>query len=157
MRNIKIFFSDPKKFDLQNIKSLKRITGLYFIFLTDTEIQYPFKKSRLIYIGMSEKRTNSIGNRLSGHYNGQSGNMGIVNYKKVEQLNFTYINFEMLKKIWTLRIEDLESYFILDFVKHYGVYPICNNRTGFEILKDEPIINFQIYWNYFENREVKNE
>jgi len=157
MRNIKIFFSDPKKFDLQNIKPLKRITGLYFIFLTDTEIQYPFKKSRLIYIGMSEKRTNSIGNRLSGHYDGQSGNMGIVNYKKVEQLNFTYINFEMLKKIWTLRIEDLESYFILDFVKHYGVYPICNNRTGFEILKDEPTINFQIYWNYFENREVKNE
>lgn len=156
MRNIKIFFSDPKKFDLQNIKPLKRITGLYFIFLTDTEIQYPFKKSRLIYIGMSEKRTNSIGNRLSGHYDGQSGNMGIVNYKKVEQLNFTYINFEMLKKIWTLRIEDLESYFILDFVKHYGVYPICNNRTGFEILKDEPTINFQIYWNYFENREVKN-
>lgn len=157
MRNIKIFFSDPKKFDLQNIKPLKRITGLYFIFLIDTEIQYPFKKSRLIYIGMSEKRTNSIGNRLSGHYDGQSGNMGIVNYKKVEQLNFTYINFEMLKKIWTLRIEDLESYFILDFVKHYGVYPICNNRTGFEILKGEPTINFQIYWNYFENREVKNE
>jgi len=157
MRNIKIFFSNPKKFDLQNIKPLKMITGLYFIFLTDTEIQYPFKKSRLIYIGMSEKRTNSIGNRLSGHYDGQSSNMGIINYKKVEQLNFTYINFEMLKKIWTLRIEDLESYFILDFVKHYGVYPICNNRTGFEILKDEPTINFQIYWNYFENREVKNE
>ena len=156
MQNIKIFFSDSKRFDMQNIKPLKRIIGLYFIFLTDTEIQYPFKKSRLIYIGMSEKRTNSIGNRLSGHYYGQSGNMGIVNYKKVEQLNFTYINFEMLKKIWTLRIEDLESYFILDFVKHYGVYPICNNRTGFEILKDEPKINFQIYWNYFENREVKN-
>jgi len=156
MQNIKIFFSDSKRFDMQNIKPLKRIIGLYFIFLTDTEIQYPFKKSRLIYIGMSEKRTNSIGNRLSGHYDGQSGNMGIVNYKKVEQLNFTYINFEMLKKIWTLRIEDLESYFILDFVKHYGVYPICNNRTGFEILKDEPKINFQIYWNYFENREVKN-
>jgi len=157
MHKIKIFFNDPKKFDLQNIKPLKRITGLYFIFLTDTEIQYPFRKSRLIYIGMSEKRTNSIGNRLAGHYDGQSGNMGIINYKKVEQLNFTYINFEMLKKIWTLRIEDLESYFILDFVKYHGVYPICNNKTGFEILKNELEIDLKIDWNYFEKKGVKYE
>ena len=135
MRNIKIYFNKPKIFNLQNIKPLNHITGLYFIFLTKTEIQYPLRKSRLIYIGMSEKRTNSIGNRLAGHYDGQSGNIGINNYKRLEQLKFTYINFEMLKKIWTLRIEDLESYFILDFVKNYGVYPICNNKTGFEILK----------------------
>lgn len=56
----------------------------------------------------------------------------------------------MLKKIWTLRIEDLESYFILDFVKNYGVYPICNNKTGFEILKSELEIDLKIDWNYFE-------
>ena len=156
MRNIKIFFNDPKKFNLQNIKPLKRITGLYFIFLADTEIQYPFRKSRLIYIGMSEKRTNSIGNRLAGHYDGQSGNIGINNYKRLEQLKFTYINFEMLKKIWTLRIEDLESYFILDFVKYYGVYPICNNKTGFEILRNELEFDLKIDWNYFEKREIRN-
>lgn len=150
MRNIKIYFNKPKIFNLQNIKPLNHITGLYFIFLTKTEIQYPLRKSRLIYIGMSEKRTNSIGNRLAGHYDGQSGNIGINNYKRLEQLKFTYINFEMLKKIWTLRIEDLESYFILDFVKNYGVYPICNNKTGFEILKSELKIDLKIDWNYFE-------
>lgn len=150
MRNIKIYFNKPKIFNLQNIKPLNHITGLYFIFLTKTEIQYPLRKSRLIYIGMSEKRTNSIGNRLAGHYDGQSGNIGINNYKRLEQLKFTYINFEMLKKIWTLRIEDLESYFILDFVKNYGVYPICNNKTGFEILKSELEIDLKIDWNYFE-------
>ena len=157
MRNIKIFFNDLKKFELPNIKPLKRITGLYFIFLTDTEIQYPFRKSKLIYIGMSEKRTNSIGNRLTGHYDGQSGNVGIANYRKVEQLNFTYINFEMLKKIWLLRIEDLESYFILDFVKYYGVYPICNNKTGFEFLKSELEVELKIDWNYFNKMEVIHE
>lgn len=150
MKTIEIFFDEPKPFDMGNIKPLDGIMGLYFIFLTQIEIQYPFKKSRLIYIGMSEKRTNSIGKRLSGHYDGKSGNPGLVNYRKVEPLLFTYINFEMLKKIWKHRIEDLESYFILDFVKHYGVYPICNNKTGFEILNSDLDVTLKIDWSYFE-------
>lgn len=154
MRNIKIYFNESKLFNLQNIKPLNHITGLYFIFLSNTEIQYPFKKSMLLYIGMSEKRTNSIGNRLADHIDGQSGNIGISNYKKLEQLNFTYINFEMLKKIWLLRIEDLESYLILNFVKNYGVYPICNNKTGFEILKSDLEIELKIDWDYFGKKEV---
>ena len=43
---------------------------------------------------------------------------------------FTHLNFEMLRRLWKQSIEDLESYFILDFVRLYGVYPICNNKTG---------------------------
>jgi hypothetical protein len=156
MKTIKIFFDEPNPFELGNIKPLAVIMGVYFIFLTKTEIQYPFKKSRLIYIGMSEKRTNSIGKRLSGHYDGTSGNPGLVNYRKVERLYFTYINFEMLKNTWQYRVEDLESYFILDFVKHYGVYPICNNKTGFEILKNELVITLEIDWPYFESKEQQN-
>lgn len=138
---------------MENIKPLDGIMGLYFIFLPQMEIQYPFKKSRLIYIGMSEMRTNSIGKRLSDHFDGKSGNPGLVNYRKVESLYFTYINFEMLKRIWKHRIEDLESYFILDFVKHYGVYPICNNKTGFEILKSDLEVELEIDWSYFEKKE----
>lgn len=157
MQIIKIFFNIPEIFSLQNIKPLDAITGLYFIFLTNTEIQYSFRKSRLIYVGMSEKRTNSIGNRLADHYNGQSGNIGLGNYRKFEQLCFTYINFEMLKKVWKYRIEDLESYFILDFVKNYGVYPICNNKSGFEILQNELDIDFKIDWSYFEKEGNDNE
>lgn len=152
MKKIKIFFDEPKPLEMGNIKPLGGIMGLYFIFNSQTEIQYPFKKSRLIYIGMSEKRTNSIGKRLSDHYDGKSGNPGLVNYRKVEPLYFTYINFEMLKKFWEHRIEDLESYFILDFVNHYGVYPICNNKTGFEILKSDLKINLEIDWPYFERK-----
>lgn len=154
MQNIKIFFNDSKIFNLKNIKPLNQVIGLYFIFLKDIEIQYPFRKSKLIYIGMSEKKTNSIGNRLTNHYGGQSGNVGLTNYRKIDQLNFTYINFEMLKKIWPLRIEDLESYFILDFVKYYGVYPICNNKTGFEFLKIELEVRLIIDWNYFNKKEA---
>jgi hypothetical protein len=146
----KIFFDSPKTFQIQNIKPLMGLTGLYFIFNNKTIIQYPFKTSRLLYIGMSEKKTNSIGSRLTEHFEGKSKNRGLINYGKVEQLCFTYINFEMLRKFWTNRIEDLESYFILDFVEKYGVYPICNNKSGYEILDKELKANFIIDWPYFE-------
>lgn len=148
--NLKIFFEESKKFEMQNIKPLSGIIGLYFIILTRTQISYPFDTSKLVYIGMSEKKTNSIGSRLMGHFDGQSGNIGLTNYRKVEQLNFTYLNFDMLKAVWKYRIEDLESYFILDFVKQYGVYPICNNKTGFEILQSNLPVNLTIDWNYFK-------
>ena len=56
MQNLQINFDTPKQFELSNIKPLNGIVGLYFICTTDTLIQYPFKKSRLLYIGMSEKK-----------------------------------------------------------------------------------------------------
>jgi hypothetical protein len=150
MHIFKINFDKQLNFELRNIKPLMGICGLYFIFLKETEIPYPFGKSKLIYIGMSEKKTNSIGKRLSDHFEGVSGNEGISNYKKAEGLYFTYLNFEMLKQIWEHRIEDLESYFILDFLDKYGVYPICNNKSGFEIKKHDMPSIFQINWKYFE-------
>jgi len=150
MENIKIYFNEPDKFKLKYFKSLKGIIGLYFIFLDSIYINYPFKKSKLIYIGMSEKRTNSIGNRLLNHYDGKSGNAGILNYKKADNLLFTYLNFEMLKQFWNYGIENLESYFIQNFVEKYGSYPICNNKSGYVILDNELDINIDINWNYFE-------
>jgi len=149
-KTVKIYFDKYQEFELKNIKPLGGICGLYFIFLKKTEIPYPFTKTKLIYIGMSEKRTNSIGKRLSGHYDGSSGNAGILNYRKTEGLHFTYINFETLKGVWGHRIEDLESYFILDFVKNFGVYPICNNKSGYEIREITLPIKLDIDWKYFE-------
>lgn len=150
MKQIKIFFNEGQKFEPRNIKPLMGIIGLYLIYNDEIEIHYPFHKSRLIYIGMSEKKTNSIGKRLQGHLEGKSGNEGITSYGKVNVLFFTYINFEMLKRTWRLSIEDLESYFILDFVKRYGVYPICNNKSGYDILQSELENNLIIDWKYFE-------
>lgn len=149
MKTLRINFDVPKKFEINNIKPLNGIVGLYLIFTSSTFIQYPFKKSRLLYIGMSEKKTNSIGSRLSGHFEGKSKNVGLVNYRKIDPLFFTYINFEMLKAFWDLRIEDLESFFILNFVENYGVYPICNNKTGFEVLKNDLTVDISIDWAYF--------
>ena len=147
---VTIFFDSPKSFEPANIRPLNGIAGLYFIFSQSIEIQYPFDKSKLLYIGMSEKKTNSIASRLSGHFDGKSKNIGLTNYRKVEPLLFTYINFEMLNNIWHFRIEDLESYFLLNFVEHFGVYPICNNKTGFEILNNTLSTSFKIDWDYFK-------
>lgn len=147
---IDIYFDSPMLFEVKNIKPLNGIIGLYFIFTSTIQVQYPFDKSKLLYIGMSEKRTNSIGSRLIGHFEGKSKNVGLLNYRKVEPLWFTYINIEMLRNIWDFRVEDLESYFILNFVEHYGVYPICNNKTGFDILNNTLKTDFKIDWSYFK-------
>ena len=147
---VTIFFDSPKPFILANIKPLNGIAGLYFIFSQSIDIQYPFEKSKLLYIGMSERKTNSIASRLSGHFDGKSKNIGLTNYRKIEPLLFTYINFEMLQNIWHFRIEDLESYFLLNFVEHFGVYPICNSKTGFEIINNTLSTSFKIDWDYFK-------
>ena len=149
-KEFKLYFDTPKSFEVKNIKSFIGLTGLYFIFTSTIKIRYPFETTRLLYIGMSEMKTNSIGSRLIGHFEGKSKNQGLINYRKVDQLNFTALNFEMLRNFWDFKIEDLESYFILDFVKKFGVYPICNNKTGFEILNYELEANFIIDWDYFK-------
>ena len=150
MKSIKHYFDPPLPFTTETIKSLEGIVGLYLIFLSQTEIRYPFNSSRLLYIGMSEAATNSIGKRLNNHYSGKSGNLGLVNYRKIEPLLITHINFQMLKEYWKHPIQDLESYFILDFVKHYGVYPICNNKSGYNILENDLSIELDIQWSYFQ-------
>lgn len=149
-KSIKIYFDNPLSFDPKNIKPLAGIVGLYFIFSQSIRVQYPFGSSRLLYIGMSEKKTNSIASRLTGHFGGKSKNIGLVNYRKVEPLLLTYVNFDVMKSDWKFRIEDLESYFILNFVEKYGVYPICNNKTGFEVLNNVVETNFDVDWDYFK-------
>ena len=56
MSSLKINFDSLKKFRLGEIRPLSKIVGLYFITTDDILIPYPFKKSKLIYIGMSEKK-----------------------------------------------------------------------------------------------------
>ena len=120
--SLKINFDTPLCFEPPNLKSLKNVCGLYFIFLPHRKIKYPHKESRLIYIGMSEKITNSISKRLTSHYEGKSGNFGLKNYRSTDGLLFTYINFEIVRSFWPRSVEDLESSFILDFLKEFGVY-----------------------------------
>lgn len=148
---LNIYFDKPQIFEPARFEPLSGVTGLYFIFCEKMQFQYPFGMSKLLYIGMSEKRTNSIGKRLLGHYDGSSGNTGLTSYRKADLLLFTFLNFVMLKNCWKHRVEDLESYFINDFVRNYGVYPVCNNKTGFEIIEKE--VHLIIDWQYFSKQE----
>ena len=147
----KINFQDLMELTHTEISLIEdKVIGLYFIKSSEYKIPYPFKSSKLIYIGMSEKKTNSIKSRLKNHLTGASNNKGLLNYQKKSRACFTYLNFNSLQSIWKKSIEDLESFFILDFLKQYGCYPICNNKSGFPDLSDVPDNYFDIDWSFYE-------
>ena len=141
------------EFEMANFPLFVGSTGLYFIFLKTLLIPYPFKKSHLAYIGMSESRLNSIGKRLKDHLSGRSNNRGIIGYCKNWELAFTYLDCEFLKYIFTAKnIEAIESYFLEDFSNEFGTYPICNNRRG--PLEQSPCSQHgvKIQWDFFGGR-----
>jgi len=59
MSDFRIFFEKGKPLHLRHIRPLIGITGLYFIYNDKIQIHYPFNESKLIYIGMSERKKNS--------------------------------------------------------------------------------------------------
>lgn len=150
MDKVRINFDVGQPLIYANVKRLSGIVGLYFIYNNNISLKYPYGSSKLIYIGMSEKKTNSMGKRLQDHLEGKSGNEGIVNYGKANPISFTYINFEMIKNAWPSNIESLEAYFITSFLDTYGVYPICNNKSGYSSSELESENVFDIGWEAFE-------
>lgn len=128
-------------------------TGLYFIFLNNLFIPYPFNNSRLIYIGMSESKQNSIGNRLKDHLSGRSKNEGIKGYYKKWDLEFTYLDYEFLKHIFAHnKIEPMETYFLENFAEEYGSYPICNNKRGISEKIAKLAQKLKIEWEFFGDK-----
>ena len=151
MDRFTIGFYDHHDFDEMSVRLVQGTVGLYFIYLVSLKIPYPFKASRLIYIGMSESKQNSIGNRLKSHRTGQSGNLAITNYAARYPVRFTYHALEVLKPLGTENVLELESFFLTCFLQEFGAYPICNNQSGasfpFTHLKSDAIT---IDWRAFE-------
>ena len=79
---------------------------------------------------MSESKQNSIGKRLRAHKTGQSGNLAIMNYAARHGTSFTYLSLDILKTLGTKNVQEIESFFLSDFLFKYGAYPICNNQSG---------------------------
>ncbi len=150
MSSFKISFFEHHEFDDVSIRLVQGTVGLYFIYLETLSIPYPFKSSRLIYIGMSESKQNSIGNRLRDHKKGQSGNFGITNYSAHHKVRFTYHSIETLKSLGSESILQLESFFLADFLMAHGAYPISNNQSGVSFpqttLKPDDI---KVEWAFF--------
>ncbi len=60
------------------------------------------------------------------------------------------VQLEMYKDHWSGKVEDLENYFIVDFVNKFGVYPICNNKSSALGISGIEGVRFEINWNYFD-------
>lgn len=147
--NITIRFFEPKALDDISIRSVRGVVGLYFIFSDEVMIDYPFRPSRLIYIGMSESKQNSIGNRLRDHASGQSGNPGLTNYIKTRGTRFSYLTFDLLSLLRIESIAELEGAFLRAFLGTFGCYPVCNNQSGIEFRGQELPPEFGIDWGPF--------
>jgi hypothetical protein len=129
------------------------IAGMYFIYLHAQAIPYPFQRSRLIYVGLSESKQNSIGGRLRNHLTGRSGNIGIKNYAASCATKFTFHSFELLQALGTKSLFEIENYFLADFLKQFGTFPICNGQSGVNV--GTPVLDVsksKIIWDFFRER-----
>lgn len=146
--NPTIRFIEEHSFDEVSIRSVKGLVGLYFVHTVDLPIPYPFRASRLIYIGMSESKQNSIGNRIRDHESGQSGNPGLTNYIRTRKAKFSFFTFDFLNVLGIPTVAELEGAFLRAFLSDHGCYPICNNQSGIE-LKVSAVPPFDIDWQHF--------
>jgi len=147
--NPTIRFIEEHIFDEVSIRSVRGVAGLYFIHTFDLTIPYPFRSSRLIYVGMSESKQNSIGNRIRDHESGQSGNPGLTNYIHTRKAQFSYFTFDFLNVLGIPTIAELEGAFLRAFLKDHGSYPICNNQSGIELKTPIVVPPFEIDWEHF--------
>ncbi|OXT02984.1 hypothetical protein B7H23_07705 [Notoacmeibacter marinus] len=146
---MRILFAQMYNLSEHEIKLVRGVVGIYFIFLATPGITYPFASSRLIYIGMSGSNQNSIAMRLRGHLTGQSGNLGVMNYANTHNLKFTYYSADVLRSYGPENIYDMERFFLSNFLSHHGSYPICNGQGGREIADVSNGISAEVDWDFF--------
>jgi hypothetical protein len=144
-----IRFIEEYVVDEVSIRSVRGVIGLYFIHTFDLSIPYPFRSSRLIYVGMSESKQNSLGNRIRDHESGQSGNPGLTNYIRTRRAKFSYFTFDFLNVLGIPSVAELEGAFLRAFLKEHGSYPICNNQSGIELRTSVVVPVFEIDWQHF--------
>jgi hypothetical protein len=148
--HLTVRFFESKPLNDVSIRSVRGDVGLYFIYLANGYIEYPFQLSRLIYIGMSESTQNSIGKRLRDHASGQSGNPGLTNYIEAKGALFTHLAFDLLSVLQIRTVAEVEGVFLRSFLKAYGCYPVCNNQSGIELRGEQPSLHFQVEWQAFD-------
>jgi hypothetical protein len=149
-KQITIRFGPDQLLDEIDIRSVKGLVGLYFIYLVKLAIPYPIRPARLIYIGMSESKQNSIGNRLRDHTSGQSGNPGLTNYIRIQPARFTYLSHDFLNILGECSPGEIEGIFLRGFCGTYGCHPICNNQSGIELASLVQFDKIHIDWEHFE-------
>jgi hypothetical protein len=98
---------------------------------------------------MSESAHNSIGRRLRAHLTGQSGNYGIMNYAARYDVRFNYHSFQLLRNLGATDLYEIESFFLSDFLRVHGAFPVCNNQSGVTIIGSMIKKDVAVDWKHF--------
>lgn len=118
----------------------KNVNVIYIYSLVESEIQYPNKEGKVLYIGEACKKKDATGLRFSQHIaSTQNGGRGAnINYS----LNKYYwngiriaIDIYEIKKATDKERKQIEKYLINSHIKIYGALPIAQGTSG--ILVDD--------------------
>ena len=93
-------------------------------------------------------RTN-IGRIPRLHLTGQSGNYGIMNYAARYQARFTYHSFQLLRNLGAADLYEIESFFLSDFLRVHGAFPVCNNQSGVIVIQPTIRSDILVDWKHF--------
>ncbi|WP_428305457.1 hypothetical protein [Lacipirellula sp.] len=100
---------------------------------------------------MSESSQHTISKRLRGHLSGQSKNVGISNYARRTSVWFTYLSLEVLSVMGSRNVREWETFFLSDFARLHGSYPICNGQAGMEYPESLlPTAAISVAWETFQ-------
>jgi hypothetical protein len=81
---------------------------------------------------------------------GQSGNLGIKNYANRYPTQFTFHSLDLLRVLGTDSLFEIEHFFLADFLKNFGAFPICNGQSGVEVKAPSLDTNrSRILWDFF--------
>ena len=112
-------------------------------------IPYPFSGSRYDLHWHEQIPQNSIGRRLRAHLTGQSKNYGIMNYAARYRARFTYHSFQLLRNLGATNLYEIESFFLSDFLRVHGAFPICNNQSGLIVTQSKIRGDITVDWQHF--------
>jgi hypothetical protein len=79
----------------------------------------------------------------------KSAQHGIRNYASRYPARFTYHSFELLQNLGATGLYEIESFFLGDFLRVHGAFPICNNQSGWNIIESKITGEITVEWKQF--------
>ena len=72
-----------------------------------------------------------------------------MNYAARYQARFTYHSYQLLRNLGAKDLYEIESFFLSDFLRVHGAFPVCNNQSGVTVI--QPIIgpDITVDWKHF--------
>lgn len=114
-------------------------SAVYFYCLTRKPISYPFRKSKIVYMGKTKK---DLAGRIWQHFSKDTEDK-LLDDKKIKTSKWFYQNYCLAKIPFVIKwlkydaedVDDMERLFIGLFAAKYGAPPICNGSVQRDKLK----------------------